>query len=420
MASCRAAPTTRCCTRRVGHRQPAKHRTSTPTERCRRTASGGQVSRLGNPLINEVVIPTAKKDYWNSQKPEHRLAVREVLQGAGDHRGRQRAVRRARHPATTNRNDLVAVLLTGIDIPDSATVPGGLQFTRTGHTQADMLRVNTGIKPNAAGACVFGWPVVAPRAGSGPSMATCAASPTAGASRRRDRHRAPRPGRGLRADPQRGPRRAEPHPQQPARRWRRHQRPAVPRPRSRTSGRHREATNTSTSTAATDRASSRSQDDGPGIPPGPLDSWCQPETQSTFGPSTGRTIGYRAWKAVEGVIRKGTTCLAIRSHHRCTALVGRDPRWTGPPRDRCGVRHVRHGRHRDRGHVLDRRATPRSTSHGPRRRLTASLPATRQPALCRLACARQLTRVAAPPEAGRSIPAPLLDTVSPTRMMPGP
>ena len=28
-----------------------------------------QVSRLGNPLINEVIIPTTKKDYWNSQRP---------------------------------------------------------------------------------------------------------------------------------------------------------------------------------------------------------------------------------------------------------------------------------------------------------------------------------------------------------------
>ena len=28
-----------------------------------------QVSRLGNPLINEVVIPRVKKDYWNSQQP---------------------------------------------------------------------------------------------------------------------------------------------------------------------------------------------------------------------------------------------------------------------------------------------------------------------------------------------------------------
>ena len=35
-------------------------------------------------------------------------------------------------------------------------VPTGLQFTSTGTVQADLLRVNTGIKPNAAGACVFG------------------------------------------------------------------------------------------------------------------------------------------------------------------------------------------------------------------------------------------------------------------------
>ena len=115
-----------------------------------------QVSRLGNPLINEVIIPTAKKDYWNSQKPSSDsqfakyykapevTAVANALYDALD------------TPATTNRNDLVAILLTGLNIPNSATVPGGLQFTRTGSTQADMLRVNTGIKPNASGACVFG------------------------------------------------------------------------------------------------------------------------------------------------------------------------------------------------------------------------------------------------------------------------
>ena len=115
-----------------------------------------QVSRLGNPLINEVIIPTARKDYWNSQKPSSDsqfakyykapeiTAVANALYDALD------------TPATTNRNDLVAVLLTGLNIPNSATVPGGLQYTRTGATMADMLRVNTGIKPNAAGACVFG------------------------------------------------------------------------------------------------------------------------------------------------------------------------------------------------------------------------------------------------------------------------
>ena len=115
-----------------------------------------QVSRLGNPLINEVIIPTTRKDYWNSQRPSkdsqfakyylapELTAVADVLYDALD------------KPATSNRADLVAILLTGLNIPDSQTVPGGLQFTRTGPTQADMLRVNTGIKPNAAGACVFG------------------------------------------------------------------------------------------------------------------------------------------------------------------------------------------------------------------------------------------------------------------------
>lgn len=66
------------------------------------------------------------------------------------------------NPATTNREDIEDILLEGIDIPKSATVPTGLHFTRTGPTEADMLRVNTGIRPNAAGACVFGAPTAGP------------------------------------------------------------------------------------------------------------------------------------------------------------------------------------------------------------------------------------------------------------------
>ncbi len=30
-----------------------------------------QVSRLGNPLFNEVLVPMSKKDYWNSQQPHN-------------------------------------------------------------------------------------------------------------------------------------------------------------------------------------------------------------------------------------------------------------------------------------------------------------------------------------------------------------
>ena len=133
-----------------------KHRTLNDDGTISTSGKWVQVSRLGNPLINEVIIPRIAKDYWNSQSPDgdsqfakYYLApelapVANVLYDALE------------TPNTTGRADLVAVLLTGLNIPSSDIVPGGLQFTRTGSTQADMLRVNTGIKPNASGACVFG------------------------------------------------------------------------------------------------------------------------------------------------------------------------------------------------------------------------------------------------------------------------
>ena len=37
-----------------------------------------QVSRLGNPLFNEVLVPMAEKDKWNRVEPECRLRLREV------------------------------------------------------------------------------------------------------------------------------------------------------------------------------------------------------------------------------------------------------------------------------------------------------------------------------------------------------
>jgi hypothetical protein len=112
-----------------------------------------QVSRLGNPLINEVLIPRVKKDYWNSQKPagdkqfapyykapELAALVNYLYPTLPDAR-------------TTNRDDLVAILLTGLDLRN---VGGPINLNKTGTTLADELRVNTAIKPNADGACVFG------------------------------------------------------------------------------------------------------------------------------------------------------------------------------------------------------------------------------------------------------------------------
>jgi hypothetical protein len=97
-----------------------------------------QVSRLGEPLINEAVIPLGKKDFWNGSDPA------DDSQFVGFYRspevtklenGLYNALDNANE---TGRNDLVAILLTGVP---------GLNFT--GATQADLLRLNTGIAPTA-------------------------------------------------------------------------------------------------------------------------------------------------------------------------------------------------------------------------------------------------------------------------------
>src|SRR5205823_1991111 len=93
---------------------------------------------LGEPLINEVVIPTGLKDLWNRTTPAQDeqfvkyyktpilAAVLNKLYKLG--------------APTDNRDDLVAVLLTGIP-----------KVTFTGSTPADELRLNLSIPPTPAG-----------------------------------------------------------------------------------------------------------------------------------------------------------------------------------------------------------------------------------------------------------------------------
>jgi hypothetical protein len=112
-----------------------------------------QVSRLGNPLVNEVIIPRVKKDYWNSQKPANDAQFLTYFRSP-----ELAALINYLYPAlpdarTSGRDDLAAILMTGLDLRD---VGGPINLNKTGSTFADMLRVNTGIKPNADGACVFG------------------------------------------------------------------------------------------------------------------------------------------------------------------------------------------------------------------------------------------------------------------------
>ena len=114
-----------------------------------------QVSRLGEPLVNEVLIPLGQKDYWNREDPENdsqfehdytnpELAgIVNLLYGAPPAPGHPGG---ALQPVdTTGRGDLKAILLTGVP---------GLNFT--GPTDADLLRLNTNIKPGAQGACPGG------------------------------------------------------------------------------------------------------------------------------------------------------------------------------------------------------------------------------------------------------------------------
>ncbi|HEX2500014.1 MAG TPA: DUF4331 domain-containing protein [Methylomirabilota bacterium] len=104
------------------------------------TASGDyvQVARLANPLVNEVIIGTGRKDFWNSQDPDDeaqflgfyltsRLAIA------------INAVFGTNFP-TANRSDIAGVLLSYF--PPIFAGPAG--------ATSDLLRLNLAIAPTAA------------------------------------------------------------------------------------------------------------------------------------------------------------------------------------------------------------------------------------------------------------------------------
>jgi len=107
-----------------------------------------QVSRLANPLFNEVIVPMAAKDRWNATDPRDdkefaRYVTKPELAG----------LLPVLYPGvfpklaayTEPRADLAAILLTGIP---AGVVPGFQNFT--GPVQADLLRLNLAIPPTPA------------------------------------------------------------------------------------------------------------------------------------------------------------------------------------------------------------------------------------------------------------------------------
>jgi Domain of unknown function (DUF4331) len=97
-----------------------------------------QVSRLAEPLINEAVIPLRKKDEWNASDPADDADFLRFYRNPEVTRLENALYDALDNARETNRNDLVAILLTGVP---------GLNFT--GNTKADLIRLNTGIPPSA-------------------------------------------------------------------------------------------------------------------------------------------------------------------------------------------------------------------------------------------------------------------------------
>jgi hypothetical protein len=113
-----------------------------------------QVSRLGNPLFNEVIVPIGDKDRWNALDPRDDSSFEKYV-----NQPELAKLLPVLYPGafpnlaaySKDRADLHAILLTGIP---QGVVPGFQNFT--GSRPADMLRLNVAIppttsKPNALG-----------------------------------------------------------------------------------------------------------------------------------------------------------------------------------------------------------------------------------------------------------------------------
>jgi hypothetical protein len=107
-----------------------------------------QVSRLGNPLFNEVIVPVGDKDRWNALDPINDNQFEKYV----NHPELAKLLP-VLYPGvfpnlagyTANRADLHAILLTGIP----SGIVGGFQ-NFTGPRPADMLRLNVAIPPNTS------------------------------------------------------------------------------------------------------------------------------------------------------------------------------------------------------------------------------------------------------------------------------
>jgi uncharacterized protein DUF4331 len=126
--------------------------TTRSTSGARNSGAWVQVDRLANPLVNEVVIPTGLKDQWNGMQPWQESRFKQyyetpILAAVINKLYKLGA-------PETGRDDLVAVLLTGVP-----------KLNYSGPRLADLLRLNLSIpvtkNPNRMGVLAGdnqGWP----------------------------------------------------------------------------------------------------------------------------------------------------------------------------------------------------------------------------------------------------------------------
>lgn len=122
-----------------------------------------QVSRLGMPLVNEVVLPLGLKDAFNSLAPRNDAATlagvkAEPFATEGDIplvtdpilAGLIEDVLYGIDVPDAPRSDLVAIFLTGIVLPDGTNLNNNTTVEGGGGQPSEMIRLNTSIAPSSS------------------------------------------------------------------------------------------------------------------------------------------------------------------------------------------------------------------------------------------------------------------------------
>jgi hypothetical protein len=122
-----------------------------------------QVSRLGQPLVNEVVVPSGLKDAFNSLTPDKDATIQAVVDRVTNPEVPKliEAIYKLPAPATP-RNDLVEIFLTGITTKANGPIKADLNsqlnnmdVNANQFQPSEMLRLNLGVpvaqQPNRLG-----------------------------------------------------------------------------------------------------------------------------------------------------------------------------------------------------------------------------------------------------------------------------